>query len=254
MMYNWIKEPGLADRGVSSLYREQSPGCKYPGETKWTLSAHFTNIHTEARRKGFAISTWVRCFRVFGRAHSHQYTPTQTLPHSRLPTVLLSVGRGELHTAVCCGHASLHSHRRYIRVPLPPYPLWYLLPCVSFMTAIPTGVKGIHNVALVSLMAKDIEHFSNINWPFVFSHPGRPCRCGSGLSQPWYLLSPKLWEPVSICTGTSLPKWPGTQLIFEWTHVLNLQAFSPPPSNVRLFLRLWTTVPHVQTFNLQVRV
>lgn len=161
---------------------------------------------------------------------------------------------GGRRTDVCCGLASLKSLQQFIRVPLSPYPLWGSLPCVSFRKAPWTGVKWNH----IFSMAKGIEHFSNINWPFLSPspHSGSSYQCDyfpilrtSGLSPALVSLSPSLkpQEPVSIYVGSSWPNWLQTQSVFGRSHLLMLQP-SSPPSNLRVLFSLRITITCVQTF------
>jgi hypothetical protein len=63
---------------------------------------------------------------------------------------------------------SLQSHQQWGSVPLFPHPCQHLLSPEFLILAFLTGVRWNHMVALIciSLMTKDVEHFSSASQPF----------------------------------------------------------------------------------------
>ena len=66
------------------------------------------------------------------------------------------------------GCKSLQSHQQWMSVPLSPHPCQHLLSPEFMILAILTGVKWNLRVILIciSLMIKDVEHFSGASQPF----------------------------------------------------------------------------------------
>lgn len=57
----------------------------------WALFAHIASIHTETRREGFVISSWIWSSRVLDMASPCQHSPTLTLTHSIFYSLLSGV-------------------------------------------------------------------------------------------------------------------------------------------------------------------
>jgi hypothetical protein len=78
----------------------------------------------------------------------------------------------QFHIVFCSGYTNLHSHQQCIRVSSTPLPLLHILASICYvllMIAILIIVRWNLNVVLICIfcVAKNVEHFSRISWPFA---------------------------------------------------------------------------------------